>query len=187
MRNFYIFLIFIGFISCNHSLTPDEKQEYSDKGKEIAQASFNALSEKLTEQMQMGGTAQAIPFCNIEAMPLTQQLSEKYNVTIKRTSDKLRNQKNKPTERELKIIESYQKRLSEHKVIAPIVEMDSNKNKHFYAPITIKTNCLACHGKVKEFVTVKTDSIIKSLYPNDKAVGYIEGELRGIWSITFKK
>ena len=187
MKNFCIFLIFIGFISCDHSLTPEEKQEYSDKGKEIAQASFNALSEKLTEQMKTGGTAKAIPFCNVEALPLTQQLSEKYNVTIKRTSDKLRNQKNKPTERELKIIDSYQELISEHKEIAPILEVDSNNNKHFYAPITVKANCLVCHGKVDEFVTVKTDSIIKSLYPNDKALGYIEGELRGIWSITFKK
>ncbi|WP_372768034.1 DUF3365 domain-containing protein [Lutibacter sp.] len=187
MKNFFIFLIFTGFISCNHSLTPEEKQEYSDKGKEIVQASFNALSEKLTEQMKTGGAAKAIPFCNVEALPLTKQLSEKYNVTIKRTSDKLRNQKNKPSERESKIIDSYQKLISEHKEIAPIVEMDSNNNKHFYAPITVKANCLVCHGIVKEFVTVKTDSIIKSLYPNDKAVGYLEGELRGIWSIAFKK
>ena len=42
-------------------------------------------------------------------------------------------------------------------------------------------------GKVDEFVSVKTDSIIKSLYSNDKAIGYIEGDLRGIWSIEFKK
>ena len=180
-------MLFMAMVSCSNSLTVKEKQEYANKGKEVSQMSFKTLSEKLTEQMQMGGTAQAIPFCNIEAMPLTQQLSEKYNVTIKRTSDKLRNQKNKPTERELKIIESYQKLISEHKEIAPIVEMDSNNNKHFYAPITVKVNCLVCHGIVKEFVTVKTDSIIKSLYPNDKAVGYVEGELRGIWSITFKK
>lgn len=167
-------------------MTPEEKKEYSDNGKEIAQTSFNALSEKLTEQMKMGGTAKAIPFCNVEALPITQQLSKKYNVTIKRTSDKLRNQKNKPTERELKIIDSYHKLLSEHKEITPIVEVDNNNNKHFYAPIIVKANCLVCHGKIEEILTVKTDSIIKSLYPNDEAIGYSEGELRGIWSIVFK-
>jgi len=187
MRNFYIFLIFIGFISCNNSLTPDEKQEYSDKGNEIAQASFKALSEKLIEQMKMGGPAQAIPFCNVEAMPLTHQLSEQYDVTIKRTSDKWRNPINKPSKRELEIINNYHKLISEKHEVTPIVEVDSNNNKHYYAPILLKANCLACHGKMDEFVSVKTDSIIKSLYPNDKAVGYIEGDLRGIWSITFKK
>lgn len=186
MKNLLIVLVFVAMVSCGNSLTDKEKQEYSNKGKEVAQASFEALSEKLTEQMKMGGTVQAIPFCNIEAMPLTQQLSEKHNVTIKRTSDKLRNQKNKPTERELEIINNYHKLISSKQAVKPIVEVDSNNKKHFYAPIILKANCLVCHGKVEEFVTVKTDSIIKSLYPNDKAIGYNEGDLRGIWSIAFK-
>ena len=187
MKNLLILLVFLAMAACDNSLSEKEKQEYANKGNEIAQASFKALSEKLTEQMKMGGPAKAIPFCNVEAIPLTQQLSEKFNVTIKRTSDKLRNQQNKPSERELEIINNYHKLISEKKEIAPIVEVDSNNKKHYYAPITVKANCLACHGKVDEFVSIKTDSIIRSLYPNDKAIGYNEGDLRGIWSIEFKK
>ena len=187
MKFFLAALIFMAIVSCNNALTDKEKQEYTDKGKEIAQASFNALSEKLTEQMKIGGPAQAIPFCNIEAMPITQQMSEKYNVTVKRTSDKVRNQENKPTERELEIIDSFNKLISSKQEIKPIVEIDSDNNKHFYAPIIAKANCLVCHGKVGELVTVKTDSIIKSLYPKDKATGYKEGDLRGVWSIAFNK
>lgn len=187
MKNLLIILIFMATLSCGNSLTDKEKQEYTNKGKEIAQNSFEALSEKLTEQMKLGGPAQAIPFCNVEAIPLTQQLSDKYKVTIKRTSDKLRNSTNKPSERELEIINNYHKLISEKREITPIVEVDSNNKKHFYAPIIMKTNCLACHGKNEEFIAVKTDSIIKSLYSNDKAIGYNEGDLRGIWSITFEK
>ena len=187
MKNLLIVLVFMGMVSCGNSLTEKEKQEYINKGNDISQATFKALSEKLTEQMKLGGPAQAIPFCNVEAIPLTQQLSEEYNVTIKRTSDKLRNQENKPSVRELEIINSYHKLIAEKKEISPIMEVDSNNNKHFYAPIILKANCLACHGNVDEFVSVKTDSIIKSLYPNDKAIAYNEGDLRGIWSIEFKK
>lgn len=185
MKNLLIVLVFLAMAACDNSLTEKEKQEYAKKGNEISQATFKALSEKLTEQMKLGGPAQAIPFCNVEAMPLTQQLSEEFNVTIKRTSDKLRNQKNKPSERELEIINNYHKLISKKKEITPIIEMDSNHKKHYYAPIILKENCLACHGKVDEFVSVKTDSIIKSLYTNDMAIGYNEGDLRGIWSITF--
>lgn len=185
MKNLLIVLVFMGMVSCDNSLTEKEKQEYTNKGNEISQVTFKALSEKLTEQMKLGGPAQAIPFCNVEAMPLTQQLSDEFNVTIKRTSDKLRNQENKPAKRELEIINNYHKLISEKQEISPIVEVDSNNKKHYYAPITVKANCLACHGKIEEFVSIKTDSIIKSLYPNDKAIGYNEGDLRGIWSITF--
>lgn len=187
MKNLLIILIFMGIVSCDNSLTEKERQEYTNKGNEISQATFKALSEKLTEQMKLGGPAQAIPFCNVEAMPLTQQLSEEYNVTIKRTSDKLRNPENKPSARELEIINDYHKLISDKQEVTPIVEVDINNKKHYYAPIILKGNCLACHGKVEEFVSVKTDSIIKSLYPNDEAIGYNEGDLRGIWSIEFKK
>ncbi|MDP2067380.1 MAG: DUF3365 domain-containing protein [Lutibacter sp.] len=186
MKNLLIAMVFMALAACGNSITDKQKQEYATKGNEISQATFKALSEKLTEQMKLGGPAQAIPFCNVEALPLTQQLSDQYDVTIKRTSDKLRNPTNKPSLRELEIINNYHKLISEKKEITPIVEVDNNNNKHYYAPILLKANCLACHGKVDEFVTVKTDSIIKSLYPNDKAVGYNEGDLRGIWSITFE-
>lgn len=186
MKKLSVVLVFMAMAACDNSLTDKEKQEYANKGNEISQATFKALSEKLTEQMKLGGPAQAIPFCNVEAMPLTQQLSDQYDVTIKRTSDKWRNPTNKPSEREQEIINNYHKLISEKQEITPIVEVDSNNKKHYYAPIKLKANCLACHGKVDEFVSVKTDSIIKSLYPNDKAIGYNEGDLRGIWSITFE-
>lgn len=186
MKNLLILLVFFGMVSCGSSLTENEKIEYASKGSEISQATFKALSEKLTEQMQLGGPAQALPFCNVEAIPLSQKLSEENNATIKRTSDKWRNPTNKPSERELEIINNYHKLISEKQEITPIVEVDSNNKKHYYAPIILKANCLACHGKVEEFVSMKTDSIIKSLYPNDKAIGYNEGDLRGIWSIAFE-
>ncbi|MFD0760618.1 DUF3365 domain-containing protein [Lutibacter aestuarii] len=187
LRNSIIILLVLGVVSCkNSSLSKKEKLEYSNKGKEIAQASFKELSGKLMEQMQLGGIEKAIPFCNIEALPLTKEMSEKYNVEIKRTSNKLRNSRNRATDRELEVIQIFEKLMTENERLSPIVELNNNSQKHFYAPIIIKANCLVCHGKVKETVTIKTDSIIKSLYPNDEAIGYNEGDLRGIWSITFK-
>ena len=102
-------------------------------------------------------------------------------------SDKVRNQDNKATERELQIIENYKNLQSENIKLVPIVEIDNNSKKHFYAPIIINEKCLVCHGKLEEKLSIKTDSIIKSLYPNDVAIGYKVGDLRGIWSVEFKK
>ncbi len=186
LKKVTVLVVLLGVISCVNSLSTKEKNSYIEKGKEVVQSSFKELSSQLTEQMKMGGPAQAIPFCNEQALPITHQLSEKFNVTIKRTSDKLRNSKNKPTESELEIIEKYKNLLARKKGLSPIVELDNNGKKHFYAPITLKANCVVCHGRLKEGINAKTDSIIKSFYPNDRAIGYAEGELRGIWSITFK-
>jgi hypothetical protein len=182
-----IILVFVllSVLACNSSLSEKDKEEYTNKGTEISKATFNELSSNLTEQMKAGGTAQAIPFCNVQAAPIANQLSEQYNVTIKRTSDKLRNSANEPTSRELEIIQQYNQ-ASKSDDLKPIVEVDANQNIHFYAPIKLQAACLTCHGSVNETVTIQTDSIIKTLYPNDKALGYNEGDLRGIWSITFK-
>lgn len=180
-----LILLLLSSLSCKNALSDQDKQQYLAKGNEISQTTFKELSSKLTEQMELGGPAQAIPFCNVEALPITNQLSEKFDVTIRRTSDKLRNLNNKPTERELEIIANYKNSISTTVELSPVVEIDNKNKKHFYAPIFTNAKCLVCHGKLVEKVNVKTDSIIKFLYPDDLAIGYVEGELRGIWSIEF--
>lgn len=186
LKTLSLLVIFLGIISCSNSLSPKEKKEYVKKGKEVVQGAFKGLSDQLTAHMKEGGPAQAIPFCNAQALPITHQLSEKYNVTIKRTSDKFRNPKNQPTEKELAIINDFKIALAHKKELKPIVEMNNNNNAQFYAPIIMNEKCLVCHGKQKEQLSIKTDSLIKSLYPKDIAVGYEDGDLRGIWSVTFK-
>ncbi|MBI9040004.1 DUF3365 domain-containing protein [Lutibacter sp.] len=183
---FFLITIVVALVSCNTSFSEKDKEAYTLKGKEIAEAAFLELSTQLTEQMKAGGPAQAIPFCNQKAMRITNQLSEKFEATIKRTSNDLRNDQNAPSKRELEILDEFHKTKLEGKPLKPIVEVDATNKKHFYAPIIMKANCLVCHGTINETVNIKTDSIIKSLYPNDKAIGYNEGDLRGIWSITFK-
>ncbi len=186
LKKVLIFSVLLGFISCTNSLSEKEKEQYTKKGKEIAQASFKELSSNLMHQMKQGGPALAVPFCNSQAMPLTNQMEEKFDVTIKRASNKVRNPVNKATERELEIITAYENLKKDKKGLTPIVEIDSNGKKHFYAPIIIKAKCLVCHGVLNEQLSIKTDSLIKAQYPSDMAVAYKEGDIRGVWSITFK-
>jgi hypothetical protein len=187
IKKVFILLFVFSFISCGNKFTEKEKAEYTVKGKEIAQATFKKLSGELMAQMKAGGPVKAIPFCNLEAVPLVDELSKEYNAIIKRTSDQLRSCDNEPTERELVIINEYQELLQAKQPIVPIVELDEEGKKHFYAPIKISAKCLVCHGEKGNTLANKTDSIVKSLYPNDLAIGYKDGDLRGIWSITFNE
>lgn len=174
------------FLSCQVGITNKEKNQYTIKGKEIAQATANHLGGQLVEVMNEGGVEQAVPFCNLMATHLTNEMSEKYNATIKRTSLQLRNENNKPNDEETKILLQYKNLIDTNKQPMPIVEIDKSGNPHFYAPILLQQKCLICHGVIGENVTYKTDSIIKSIYSNDIATGFKEGDLRGIWSITFR-
>ncbi|MCK5638203.1 MAG: DUF3365 domain-containing protein [Flavobacteriaceae bacterium] len=172
--------------SCSKSLSKKEVEQYTIKGKEIAQTTAKKLGGTLVEKMKDGGVKEAVPFCNSEALPLTEEMGVKFNVSIKRTSNLLRNETNKPNDEEVLILNNYSKLFAENKPMKPVVELDNSGNPHFYAPIILQKKCLTCHGEIGVDVTKKSDSIIESLYPKDLAKGYKEGDLRGIWSITFK-
>jgi len=173
--------------SCSKSLSKKEVELYTIQGKEIAQATAKKLGGTMIEKMKDGGVKEAVPFCNTKAIPFTDEMSEKFDVSIKRTSHLLRNTDNKPNAEEIIVINNYRDLVTKGKGLKPVVELDKDGNPHFYAPIIIQKKCLTCHGEVGEDVTKLSDSIIESYYPKDLATGFKEGDLRGIWSITFKQ
>ena len=61
----------------------------------------------------------------------------------------------------------------------------NNNDVRYFAPIILKSECLKCHGSVGSDIKDETYALIKNLYPKDEAVGFQEGELRGIWSLNF--
>jgi cytochrome c553 len=163
----------------------EEKKEktYADIGLEYALGTKKVLGKNLMETIQKKGTLKALSFCNIQAIPLTDSMSTKFNASIKRVSDKNRNPNNKANTEELQYIAQFKKELAAKKEIKPVVVEKGNKVQ-FYYPIETNTMCLQCHGKqIKREVSKQ----IMKLYPKDLAIGYNENEVRGIWSITFDR
>lgn len=174
-------------ISCYTSLSDKERKEYTLKGKEIAEATAKNLVTNLSQKMESSSITEAVPFCNTMAHPLMEEIEKKYDVEIKRTSLSIRNNENIPTEGEQIILNQYKNSFLNNDTLKPIVNLDNTGKPHFYAPILLQKKCMTCHGTVGQEVTIQTDSIIRSYYPDDNATGFKEGDLRGIWSITFNK
>ena len=170
---------------CQKSLSEKEVQEYRESGMKIAKETYQKLSATLTEKMKAGGIPEAVQYCNTAALPLTEEISAKYGVQIKRTALRTRNERNSPDEEELEILNYYQTLSNKNQELKALVQLDKKGNPHFYAPIILQKKCLSCHGSLDQEVSRKTDSIIKSYYPNDMALGFQENDLRGIWSIAF--
>lgn len=108
-------------------------------------------------------------------------MSDQFNVEIKRVSDKNRNPQNLASAEEIRIIENYKIRLLRKQQLKPI-----RTETYFYAPITTNAMCLQCHGEKGKDIKPEVLTKIKELYPEDKATGYKENELRGLMSIKFK-
>jgi len=158
---------------------------YLRLGKEITDTVGATLKGNLVAAMQDGGPVNAMQFCNMEAMTLTEVYSASYNTDVKRVSDKNRNPKNAASPKELAVLDDFKRMLEAGEPLSPKVVIDTEGKKNYYAPIFTGGVCLTCHGNPKN-MQPELVSAIDSLYPNDKAKGYAVDELRGIWSVKFK-
>lgn len=181
-------VIFINFFlfSCQNKLTKEEEVKFKGKGAEIAQHATKELGSNLMSSMKEGGVETAIPFCHASALTITDKKAKEYQAEIKRTSHKIRNPKNKPSEEDTEILKKFVSLAESSTALEPIVQKDKDNRIVFYSPILMQKQCLACHGSPGIELAVRTDSILKSYYPEDRATGFKEGELRGMWKITFK-
>ncbi|MFT5386878.1 MAG: hypothetical protein ACI81W_004296, partial [Saprospiraceae bacterium] len=79
-----------------NSLDKTQQGLYLKKGKTIAAATFANLSGHLQQSLAEGGVPNALKYCNLAAIPLVDSLSQIHQASIRRTSRKVRNPKDKP-------------------------------------------------------------------------------------------
>lgn len=166
-------------------LTEKEEKDYLQKGQMITQSSFAALSARLMTAIEQGGVPHAVKYCNVAALPLIDSLSRVHQASIRRTSLKVRNVQDVPQGWEKEILAGYQALLAEGKRPGPVVKKLDQKRVAFAAPIFVAQACLKCHGKLGETLNEQHYTTIKQLYPQDQAIGYVDGDWRGMWSVTF--
>ncbi|MGE0561693.1 MAG: DUF3365 domain-containing protein [Flavobacteriales bacterium] len=166
--------------------TEVEKLSFEDMGLKYAMGTKAILGKNLMNAIQTKGAEHAVDFCNIKAIPLTDSMSVEFGAKIKRVSDKPRNANNQANAEELSIIEELKVKIAKGEKLAPKVVEHNDKMVGYYA---IETNkmCLQCHGIANVDVQAPTLAKIKTKYPNDKALGYKENEIRGIWVVEMTK
>lgn len=159
---------------------------YEDLGRNIANQTKANLGKNLMAAIQDKGAAGAIEFCNTKAIFITDSMSEVLHAKVKRVSDKPRNQNNQANNSELDYIESWRKAKLSGENLAPKVFESNNKMMAYYS---IETNdmCMKCHGIPGKQITPETMDKINTLYPADKAIGYGENEIRGIFVVEMDK
>lgn len=162
----------------------DIENAYLEKGKAIAASTFSILGSTLQTEMKKGGVQNAVKYCNLAASPMVDSLMQVHQANIRRTSLKIRNPKNKPTDIERVQLELFQKQHEAGTALKPTYQKSGNQVS-FYAPIYVMELCQNCHGKKGAGLKEEDFAFIKDLYPADKAVSYHTGDLRGMWSITF--
>ncbi len=152
-----------------------------DSVKSVANQTKMLLVSNLTKKISDSGTVAAMEFCSTEAIPLTKSAEEKFGLEIKRVSERNRNPDNTASAEEMQIIEQYKKQLLENKELEGKVHGD-----YFYSPLVTNRMCLQCHGDVRKDLKPEVAHKLTKLYPDDKATGYKENELRGLLRVKMR-
>ncbi|TXE14233.1 DUF3365 domain-containing protein [Algoriphagus aquimarinus] len=164
-------------------------QEAMIWGDSISNDAQQQLMANLHKAVNEQGAAGALEFCNVNAAPIIKELSEKYGVSIRRTSSRARNQDNLPTEEEFPILDAYLFNAENGIENEPNIQTIEGGDVLLYTKaIVISTEfCLACHGYPQKDIEIGVLSKIDSLYPRDLARGFEVGDLRGMWSLKIPK
>ncbi|MDY6994249.1 MAG: DUF3365 domain-containing protein [Pseudomonadota bacterium] len=164
-------------------ITEDKLQTYRN----AAQAFMQALKAELQTAMKSDGPVKAIAVCKDKAPEIAEQKSTEYGFELSRTSLKPRNPKNAPDSWETEVMKSFQQQKAdgadpmklEH---AEVVTTPEGKQViRYMKAIPTAELCLTCHGSD---IAPEIQAKLKELYPQDQAVGFEVGDLRGAFSFT---
>ncbi len=137
-------------------------------------AMFEELSGTLMGAIRDSGAAEAIDVCRCEAPQIATRVSKEQGVTIGRTSFRLRNPKNTPPAWAASLVEAQ---AADN---AYVVGADGRLG--VLLPIRLQNPCLTCHGDPAS-VADDVKAQIERWYPDDEALGFAQGDLRGYFWI----
>ncbi|OUU63714.1 MAG: hypothetical protein CBC22_00245 [Alphaproteobacteria bacterium TMED62] len=180
MKIYFLLFYFIIF-----HLKSDDDINYQEK---LVIATINKTMKNLKNKLQIalkdGDIVSALKICSVEAQDLT-ILNSTEKTSIKRISLKYRNPANKPTKQEALILKSFEEKLQSGTEFKDLVFKKTTTNYKektyiFIKAIPVKEVCLNCHGSN---VSNKVLRQIKINYPDDKAIDFNIGEIRGAFSV----
>ncbi|SFV61111.1 Cytochrome c family protein [hydrothermal vent metagenome] len=148
-----------------------------------------ALKTQLKAHMKKDPTGlDALAFCTGSADNITKEVNTKLPdyAKVRRTALKVRNNSvNTPDATDKKVMQDYEEAIAA-KTFTPkdIKVVQEGDVTRVYKPLVTKPVCLKCHGSE---LNPKIADGIKSAYPQDKAIGFKEGDLRGVIVAEIKK
>jgi hypothetical protein len=145
------------------------------------------LKGVLISQIQTNGVLKAVSVCSDTAQVLTNNFGIQKGVYIRRVSFKNRNGNNSPDDFEKKVLSKFEllhqnKELNSETEHTEIVQEGEFKYLRYLKPILVQAECLNCHGSENDILP-EVKHLIAQEYQNDKAVGYLIGDLRGAVSL----
>ena len=169
---------------------PGPNESAMQETRDIASAMLKELGQTLQAAMANGGPENAIGVCKTQAPEIAMKLSMKHQLKVARVGTRARNSEmGVPNDWQTQALKQFETRLAKGDKpydieFIQLVKSGSYDLELRYAkPIVLQPMCTACHG-TPEQISPEVKAKLDQLYPNDKAVNYKPGELRGAVVVT---
>ncbi len=186
--------IMIG-VSAASGLATMSKAEQPAQDPQIEQALMEArqisseLADKvrglLLKEIEKGGLAGAVRVCSEMAQGITREFNTRSGHTVRRVSLRYRNPWNLPDEyerRKLEELDLLNKKKEMKNEYVEVIDEGGQKYLRYMRPLVALPLCINCHGP-KENISAEVKTILSEKYPEDRASGFLVGDLRGAVSV----
>ena len=147
-----------------------------------------SLKTALQKEMKADPTGvKALEFCTQKADEITKEVNSKLpeGASVRRTALKVRAEDNVADAADEGIMEVFEKAANDKKLTPKnIIAIDMNDSVRVYKPLLVMPVCTKCHG---ENVSDELKAKITESYPKDQAMGFKEGDFRGVIVSEIKK
>ncbi|WP_404339961.1 DUF3365 domain-containing protein [Pseudoalteromonas mariniglutinosa] len=143
-----------------------------------------ALKKKLQEAIANGGLKSGVKVCHQQAPVIAKTFSTD-GWTVARTSLRTRNATNAASDWERQTLLEFTQKRQQGSTVNTLIKTTTDKVQFRYMQaIPTAGLCLACYGAN---IAVDVKQAIKNNYPNDTAVDFNVGDIRGAFSLTFER
>ncbi len=180
------FLLAAAVLTAPFAATPAHASDEAlfDEARKVATTLPPKLLVALQEEIRKTGAEGAIPVCKDMAPKMAGEISQQTGWKIKRVSLKARNDARAiPDDWEKAALEDFDKRAAAGESPAKLEKGEKIGNEYrFVKALPVQGLCLGCHGPAEKLKPA-VQATLGQHYPNDKATGYSEGQIRGVISV----
>jgi hypothetical protein len=155
----------------------------------VATAVPPKLLQVLTDAIAKSSAADAVTVCQDTAPKMAKAASEQSGWQVRRVSLRNRNPKAVPDAWERETLEDFDRRAAAGEAPATLERatvqtVDGKPLQRYMRALPTQGLCLSCHGAAEALAPGVAERL-KALYPDDRAVGYSLGQIRG--AMTLKR
>jgi hypothetical protein len=174
---------------CVQNPTENQADQYVVSDETLAEAHAVAmqlsteLGGRLKKELSENGPAIAVDVCHIVAPEIASSLSQKNNWQVGRVGTRVRNTLNLPNTWQQAALTTFAEKAAkgekfEQLETHSVAMVDGKPMLRYAKAIGLQPMCVVCHGKAEQ-IPASVKARLQEKYPNDRAVDYSPGELRG--------